>query len=112
MLAHALSISLVYLDFQLRKDYIQKYLCINRNKPISMCGGQCYLVKQIKNTQQRRQSPENQINKKPNFEIICETLFHFDLMVFVLSKKEFWNYGDFYSKARPQKIFHPPEMFS
>ncbi|WP_338394913.1 hypothetical protein [Fulvitalea axinellae] len=36
-----------YIEFELRKDYIREFLCINKEKPITICGGQCYLGKQI-----------------------------------------------------------------
>ena len=39
---------LVYLDFELRRDYIAEVLCINKDKPITVCGGECFLNKQLK----------------------------------------------------------------
>ena len=47
ILASTLMVPLVYLDFEVRKDYIAKVLCINRDKPITVCGGQCFLAKQL-----------------------------------------------------------------
>jgi CarboxypepD_reg-like domain len=37
----------VYLDFEMRKDYIIKNLCENRFKPQLNCNGQCYLAKKL-----------------------------------------------------------------
>ncbi|MEM6522273.1 MAG: hypothetical protein AAGF85_10605 [Bacteroidota bacterium] len=36
------------IDFELNKGYIQDFLCINRDKPVTVCGGKCYLTKQLK----------------------------------------------------------------
>ncbi|MEQ9166270.1 MAG: hypothetical protein RLO12_08430 [Fulvivirga sp.] len=47
ILISTLAVPLIYLDFELREDYIAKVLCINRDKPITVCGGQCYLTKQL-----------------------------------------------------------------
>lgn len=44
----SLMVPLIHLDFELRRDYIAKVLCINRTKPITVCGGQCYLDKKLK----------------------------------------------------------------
>lgn len=42
-LGSMLSTPLIYLDYELRKDYIAKVLCIEREKPITACNGKCYL---------------------------------------------------------------------
>ena len=31
------------IEFELNKGYIQDVLCINKDKPITVCGGSCYL---------------------------------------------------------------------
>lgn len=33
--------------FQLNRDYIAEVLCINRDKPITLCNGQCFLEKNL-----------------------------------------------------------------
>ncbi len=33
--------------FQLNRDYIAEVLCINRDKPITVCYGQCFLEKNL-----------------------------------------------------------------
>lgn len=40
---NTLLVPLIYVDFEIRKDYISKILCIEREKPITVCGGSCYL---------------------------------------------------------------------
>ncbi|MFN8349756.1 MAG: hypothetical protein U0X91_32450 [Spirosomataceae bacterium] len=42
-----LVVPFVYLDFQLRKEFIIKNLCENRFKPQLHCDGKCYLAKQL-----------------------------------------------------------------
>ena len=42
-----LVVPFVYLDFELRKEYIIKNLCENRFKPQLHCDGKCYLSKQL-----------------------------------------------------------------
>ena len=33
--------------FQLNQDYIAEVLCINKDKPIAMCNGQCFLKQKL-----------------------------------------------------------------
>lgn len=47
MLVKAWVIPLVYLDYELRKEYIIANLCVNRGNPIAVCEGACYLAKKI-----------------------------------------------------------------
>ena len=59
-LGTTLSTPLVYLDYELRKDYIAKVLCIERDNPISMCNGKCYLYLQLGEAQ-----PQDDESKVP-----------------------------------------------
>ncbi|MFN8349761.1 MAG: hypothetical protein U0X91_32475 [Spirosomataceae bacterium] len=42
-----LVVPFVYLDFELRKEYIVRHLCENRFTPQLHCNGKCYLAKQL-----------------------------------------------------------------
>lgn len=47
MLVKAWVLPLLYLDFEIRRDYIVANLCVNRDKPMMHCNGKCYLAKRI-----------------------------------------------------------------
>jgi hypothetical protein len=47
MLIKACVIPLLYLDFEIRRDYIVANLCENRNRPMMNCNGKCYLAKKL-----------------------------------------------------------------
>ena len=38
----------IYVNFKLNQDFIAEVLCINKDKPVSNCNGNCYLSKQLK----------------------------------------------------------------
>ncbi len=44
-------IPMAYLDFELRKEYIQEVLCINREKPELSCEGKCFLKMKLDQAQ-------------------------------------------------------------
>ena len=55
-----LLVPFVYLDFELRKDYIVQQLCENRFKPELRCDGKCYLAKQLHKVAEDNASKEAQ----------------------------------------------------
>ncbi len=70
MLLKVCIIPLIYLDFELRRDYIVKNLCINKNRPELHCDGKCYVAKRIAAAREKEQQEAEQ-----NFIFkLCETL--------------------------------------
>ncbi|GLU54412.1 hypothetical protein Dfri01_38730 [Dyadobacter frigoris] len=113
MLVKAWVIPLVCLDFEIRRDYIVKNLCVNRNRPQLHCDGKCYLAKKLAETekQQQRQAEQdylasliyqvmdtntqNFFSVQPSgFELPLDLVFQYNS---VLSPRNF-----------PNEIFHPP----
>ena len=60
MLVKAWVIPLVCLDYEMRKDYIAKTLCVNRNKPKLNCNGKCYLAKKLAQAEKQEQRQAEQ----------------------------------------------------
>lgn len=58
-----LLVPVVYLDFELRKEYIIKNLCENRFKPQLHCDGKCYLAKRLQKVAENdaRNETENKL---------------------------------------------------
>lgn len=109
----SLLVPVVYLDFELRKDFIIKNLCENRFKPQLKCDGQCYLAKKLHKIAEDNATKETQKQGqaiKKIMEEVFETtpLFTCDLMVKKLDKKTtyFHHLAHFQSVTFP--FFHPP----
>jgi len=52
-----------YIEFELNKGYIQEFLCIKKEQPITVCGGKCYLAKQLKEAAgDSNESPKQLVN--------------------------------------------------
>lgn len=73
-----LIVPFVYLDFELRKEYIVKNLCENRFTPQLHCDGKCYLAKQLHKVAQdhaRSETEKQAENIKKSwldvFEVSC-----------------------------------------
>lgn len=46
---------MICLDYELRRDYIVKNICVNRNKPQMHCDGKCYLAKKLAESQKQEE---------------------------------------------------------
>ncbi len=40
-----------YVEYELNKDYIKEFLCVNRDKPRLKCDGKCHLTQELKKAQ-------------------------------------------------------------
>ena len=84
MLLSTLMVPLIYLDFSVRRDYIAKVLCIERDEPMTVCGGSCYLSGQLKRVAEQQEKEATMPNQKPGFSFFYKAL----------SPVEFRTYGD------------------
>ncbi|MEL7004641.1 MAG: hypothetical protein AAFN93_18180 [Bacteroidota bacterium] len=98
------------ISFELRKGYIQEFLCINRSEPITVCGGKCYLNDQLKREakkQSEEPKPDSLVNLADYPIGIMEPLKNHERSEFFLFKilpHDFnFYYFDFHSS-----IFRPP----
>ena len=75
-----LLVPFVYLDFELRKEFIIKNLCENRFKPELHCDGKCYLAKQLTKVAEGHAREEAQ-KQQDAFKKITQEVF--DELTFV-----------------------------
>lgn len=106
-------VPVVYLDFELRKDFIIKNLCENRFKPQLKCNGQCYLAKKLHKIAEDNATKETQKQGqaiKKIMEEVFETtpLFSCDLMIENLSTKSIYSFQLAHLQSFAFSIFHPP----
>ena len=106
-------VPVVYLDFELRKDFIIKNLCENRFKPQLKCNGQCYLAKKLYKIAEDNATKETQkkgASMKKILEEVFETtpLFSYDLMVKNLSTKSIYSFQLAHFQSVASSLLHPP----
>ncbi|MFD1255472.1 hypothetical protein ACFQ3S_01580 [Mucilaginibacter terrae] len=53
----------IYAGFEVNQKYIAAKLCENRDKPWLNCKGRCYLMKKVKQAEEKERSAERQIEK-------------------------------------------------
>ena len=63
----------IYAGFELNRSYISAKLCENRNKPWLHCNGKCYLMKKIKQAEDKQNAAEREAQKNLLQEAFCQT---------------------------------------
>ncbi len=77
---------IVKAGFNLNKKYISSVLCENINKPWKHCNGKCYLMKKIRQSEQRQNGQQEQQNQKNNTqEGVCHADFKFIFLSVLLT---------------------------
>ena len=64
----------IYAGFELNKNYIAAKLCENRNRPWLHCNGKCYLLKKLKQAEEKQNASERESQKNLVQESFCEAI--------------------------------------
>lgn len=59
IIGSTLSVPLIYADFEIRRDYIAKVLCVERDNPITICKGSCYLTTNLQKAAEHEKQTKN-----------------------------------------------------
>lgn len=109
-----LVVPVVYLDFELNKEYIIQNLCENRFKPELQCNGKCYLAKQLHKVAEDKASKEAD-RQEQSFKKLLEETFHHENFVFsqtfesvILTVQNNFSYKTSHYSTLTTSLFHPP----
>jgi hypothetical protein len=107
-------IPLIYLDFETRKEYISEVLCINKTKPMTICGGKCYLVSQLNKAQDKQQDQQSQSNTiiAINFFFQYSQIDEIEKVVINASNNTTGYIHPFIEDAPHNTIFQPPRLIA
>lgn len=114
MLIKVWVIPLLYLDFEVRRDYIIANLCVNRNRPQLHCDGKCYLAKKLAALEeQEKKQAEKDYMTKLLFQPMELKSYELDMPSAQLRESNLVSYNfslqGKISKLSPD-IFHPPAI--
>lgn len=98
----------MYLGFEANQNYIAKELCINRDKPEMHCNGKCYLMKKLKQAQEKEQKQERQSQKvQIQDALVAHKIVH--VCLFKQLKSVRAAEIPFALPRHSSPIFHPPQ---
>jgi len=69
LLSSILAKLFVYAEFKSNQAYIAATLCENRDRPELNCQGKCYLMKKLKEAEDKEKKQENQAQKKASVDL-------------------------------------------
>ncbi|KAA6440988.1 hypothetical protein FEM33_04640 [Dyadobacter flavalbus] len=113
MLVKVWVIPLLYLDFEIRREYIVANLCENRTRPQMHCDGKCYLAKRIASLeeQEKRQAEKNYMARLLDHVMDQRICFRFAQPTVsneMTSVPLFTYTSPFTPRVAVDDIFHPP----
>lgn len=113
MLVKVWVIPLLYLDFEIRRDYIVANLCENRTRPQLNCNGKCYLAKRMAalEEQEKRQAEKNYMARLLDNVMDHHTSFSFSPQMASFQIPPGLNFpysSPFIAHISTDDIFHPP----
>src|SRR3546814_21125853 len=64
VILQSFAVPVVFMGFELNRDYISAELCVNWDMPESDCNGKCYLMKKLKKAKKENQGTEETNTKQ------------------------------------------------
>ena len=113
MLVKVWVIPLLYLDFEIRREYIVANLCENKNRPQMHCDGKCYLAKRIASLDEheKRQAEKTYMSRLIDQVMDHRANFSFaqqSVAAELLTRAVFSLASCFSPRVAVDDIFHPP----
>lgn len=100
---------IILTSFVVNRNYIAKYLCENRSRPVMRCGGKCCLAKKLRNEQKKDQ--ENAERKSENkLDTITTDYFSSpEESVSIVAIQHVARYRESPAQDFRARFFHPPQ---
>ncbi|MBE9598348.1 hypothetical protein IM797_03490 [Pedobacter sp. MC2016-24] len=98
----------VFAGFELNQKYIAAELCINKNRPELHCNGKCYLMKKLKQAQDKEQKQERQSQKTQIQDAVVVTPMVFKQYALAETKLHIPGSMGMLQSIK-NSIFHPPQ---
>lgn len=100
------------IEYELHKDYIAEFLCINKNEPIMACHGQCHLKKELAKAQQEEHSTtENPRIKIEDYPVTWWNIENLQTTFISQGISQNTFYSNHYQFLFKTAIFRPPISF-
>lgn len=111
-MSSTLLVPLIYLDFELRRDYIAQVLCIKKDEPITVCGGRCFLTRQLNRVDNQQHQDKSRVPHAEHLTFFNESAVVVSILQpFIYLKKSFLQHEEILlPNAVLTDVFHPPRL--
>ncbi|MBL6446716.1 hypothetical protein JMN32_10360 [Fulvivirga sp. 29W222] len=107
-LLYSLALPVIWLDYQVNKDFIAKVFCINKDKPELKCNGKCYLAKKLKKAKKQQEDQTAEL-RQVSLALAVTALATFTFNTFAEEPlQHFGEVNNLYNFHFLSEIFHPP----
>ena len=101
--------TVIFIHYQLNKQYYTKVLCENKDKPMMHCNGQCHLAKELKEAEQKTNLPFNSVKSENETTLYSQTDFASQFAIAEKQVTHFTLYSMPFSSKHLCSVFHPPQ---
>ncbi len=108
MMSSILSKLFVYAEFKSNQAFIASSLCENRERPELNCEGKCYLMKKLKEAEDKEKKQENQAQKKAAVDLFFLNEKVASVFVFTIPERKKPSIQKFTLPEFNAEIPHPP----
>ena len=113
ILLNGLVFSVIQMDFTINRTYIIENFCVNKDKPMLHCNGQCFLADKLKKAQDQKENQAGGIEFNRDFGIFILQEASISLTNF---SSTILNHGATYQEgcrvSQFVDIFHPPKAMA
>lgn len=108
ILLQPLSKLMVVAEYQVNKNYIAAFLCVNKSKPTLHCEGKCQLSKELKAAEAHEKNHPTPVKEKLEVLYFCEAAPGFFFQFPTVFKTQFPSLSNPDVTPPVFGIFHPP----
>lgn len=109
ILLQSFSKVVIWVDFELNREYISKNLCVQKAKKNNTCKGTCQLKKKLEEDDKEEKSPAGSLKELKEFQIFCQKGVSFDFKVTAQQINKFLLPSGPGTNSVSHSIFHPPK---
>lgn len=100
----------VYAEFKSNQKYIAETLCKNKDKPQLNCAGKCYLMKKLKDAEEKEKKQEKQSQKKTAHDLFFSPTLRRVILALLLPRVEKTIPSNADLPQFDAEILHPPPV--
>lgn len=102
---------LPYLEYSLNRDYIKTMLCIDKDEPMSMCEGSCYLDKRIQEESDKNHDADAPQLSTEKYPIDFMRFFSYNLSTVIATNEAKTSaYLNTYDFLFVRNVLQPPKI--
>ncbi len=110
LISSHLSTLFVYAEFKSNQKYIAETLCENKDKPQLNCQGKCYLMKKLKDAEEKEKKQEKETQKKAAYDLFFNTKSFHTILAVLLPRWEKPKTSSFDLPQFSAEILQPPQL--